>query len=70
MLTPKAIQGYAPFFDYEARMLVRTLYYETEMGGKAIDPAHFVCRYALKYATRASFSHECGILTYVMYHLQ
>jgi hypothetical protein len=70
VLTPKAIQGYAPFFDYEARMLVRSLYYETEMGKKAIDPAHFVARYALKYVTRASFSLGCGILTYVMCRLQ
>ena len=63
MLTPKAIQGYAPFFDYEAHMLVRSLYHETEMGEKAIDPAHFVGRYALKYVTHASLSHGCKILT-------
>ena len=49
MLTSKAIQGYAPFFDYEAHILVRSMYFETEMGKKAIDPAHFVARYALKY---------------------
>jgi len=68
VLTPKAIQGYAPFFDYEAHILVRSMYYETEMGKKAIDPAHFVARYALKYVARGSSSH--GILTYVMCRLQ
>ncbi|KAI0284680.1 cytochrome P450 [Russula aff. rugulosa BPL654] len=55
VLTPKAIQGYAPFFDHEARMLVRSLYYETEMGKKAIDPAHFVARYALNNMLTISF---------------
>jgi hypothetical protein len=77
MLTPKAIQGYAPFFDYEAHMLVRSLYYETEMGEKAIDPEHFVARYALKYVARVSSSlmrdsHTCNMLLTVTcsrYHL-
>jgi cytochrome P450 len=70
VLNPKAIKGYAPFFDYEAHMLVRSLYYETEKGKKAIDPAHFVARYALKYVARASSSHGCGILTNVTCRLQ
>ena len=70
VLTPKAIQGYTPFFDYEAHILVRSMYYETEMGKKPIDPAHFVARYALKYVARASSPHGCGILTYVMCRLQ
>jgi hypothetical protein len=38
------------------------MYYETEMGKKAIDPAHFVARYALKYVAHrlhmdVGFSH-------------
>ena len=70
MLTPKAIQGYAPFFDYEAHILVRSMYYETEMGKKPIDPAHFVARYALKYVEPASSSHGRAIPTYVMRCLQ
>lgn len=70
VLTPKAIQGYAPFFDYEAHILIRSLYYEAEMGKKPIDPAHFVARYALKYVTLESSSCEHGILTYVISRLQ
>ena len=70
VLTPKAIQGYAPFFDYEAHILIRSLYYEAEMGKKPIDPAHFVARYALKYVTLESSSYEHGILTYVISRLQ
>ena len=70
LLTPKAIQGYAPVLDYEAHILVRSMYYETEMGKKPIDPAHFVARYALKYVARASSPHGRGILTYVMRRLQ
>jgi hypothetical protein len=48
-LNPKAIQGYASVLDYEAHILIRSLYYETQMGKLPIDPAHFVGRYVLKY---------------------
>jgi hypothetical protein len=48
LLTPKAIQGYAPVLDYEAHILVRSMYYESKMGKLPINPAHFVGRYALK----------------------
>jgi hypothetical protein len=50
LLTPKAIQGYASVLDYEAHILIRSMYYETKMGQLPINPAHFVGRYALKYA--------------------
>jgi hypothetical protein len=49
LLTPKAIQGYAPVLDYEAHILVRSMYYESKMGKLPINPVHFVGRYALKY---------------------
>ena len=49
LLTPKAIQGYASVLDYEAHILVRSMYYETRAGTLPINPAHFVGRYALKY---------------------
>jgi hypothetical protein len=49
LLTPKAIQGYASVLDYEAHILVRSMYYETKLGTSPINPAHFVGRYALKY---------------------
>lgn len=48
-LSPKAIQGYAPVLDYEAHILIRSMYHETQMGKLPIDPARFVGRYALKY---------------------
>jgi hypothetical protein len=51
-LNPKAIQGYASGLDYEAHILVRSMYFETKMGTMPINPAHFVGRYALKYVTR------------------
>ena len=49
LLTQKAIQGYASVLDYEAHILMRSMYNETRMGKLPIDPAHFVGRYALKY---------------------
>ena len=55
LLTPKAIQGYASILDYEAHILVRSLYYETKMEKLPVNPAHFVGRYALKYVRIAFF---------------
>ena len=49
VLNSKAVQGYASVFDYEARILVQSMYHETRMGMIPIDPAHFVGRFALKY---------------------
>ena len=49
LLTPKAIQGYASVLDYEAHILLRSMYCETRMGKLPINPGHFVGRYALKY---------------------
>ena len=54
-LNPKALQGYASVLDYEAHILVRSMYYETKMGTIPINPAHFVGRYTLKYAITSSF---------------
>ena len=48
VLTPKAIQGYASVLDYEAHILVRSLYHGSKLGTLPIDPAHFTGRYALK----------------------
>jgi hypothetical protein len=49
VLTPKAIQGYTSVLDYEAHILIRSMYRETQMGKLPVNPANFVCRYALKY---------------------
>ena len=55
LLSPKAIQGYASVLDYEAHILVRSLYYKSNMGTLPIDPAHFAGRYALKWVAVISF---------------
>jgi hypothetical protein len=49
MLNPKAIQGCASVLDYEAHILIRSMYYETGMGKLPINPTHVVGRYTLKY---------------------
>jgi len=56
LLTPKAIQGYASVLDYEAHILVRSMYYETRAGTLPINPAHFVGRYALNNMLAISFA--------------
>ena len=61
VLNPKAVQGYASVLDYEAHILVRSIYHETRMGTIPINPAHFVGRYTLKYALTSSFC-ELGCL--------
>jgi hypothetical protein len=48
LLTPKAIQGYASVLDYEAHILVRSLYHKSKMGTLPVNPAHYTGRYALK----------------------
>ena len=54
-LSPKAVQGHASVLDYEAHILVRSMYLESGMGTTPIDPAHFVGRYALKYVAAKCF---------------
>ena len=49
VLTPKAIQGYTSALDYEAHILIRSMYHETQMGKLPINPLHFVRRYTFKY---------------------
>ncbi|KAH8998178.1 cytochrome P450 [Lactarius akahatsu] len=56
LLTQKAIQGYAPVLDYEAHILVRSLYHESKMGTLPINPAHFAGRYALNNMLTISFA--------------
>jgi hypothetical protein len=50
LLNPKAIQGYAPVLDYEAHILIRSLYRASNMGSLPVNPAHLAGRYALKQA--------------------
>ncbi|KAI0304241.1 cytochrome P450 [Russula brevipes] len=58
LLNHRAIQGYAPVLDYEAHILVRSMYYETnlKMGALPINPAHFAGRYALNNMLTISFA--------------
>jgi hypothetical protein len=54
VLNPKAIQEYASVLDYEARILVRSMYFQTRMGTRTINPARFVGRFSLKYVFNVS----------------
>ncbi|KAJ7826623.1 cytochrome P450, partial [Mycena leptocephala] len=47
LLTPKAIQKYADVLDYEAAILVRSFYDESNKGTLPLDPANYAGRYAL-----------------------
>lgn len=48
LLTPKAIQGYANVLDFEAQMLIQSLYRDTQKGKVPVDPASYAGRYAFK----------------------
>ena len=63
LLNPKAIQGYASVLDYEAHILIRSMYYETAMGKLPINPTHVVGRFTLKYVACALAINEHKILT-------
>ncbi|KAH9975033.1 cytochrome P450 [Lactifluus volemus] len=56
LLTPKAIQGYASVLDYEAHILVRSLYHKSKMGTLPVNPAHYTGRYALNNMLTISFA--------------
>jgi len=56
VLNPKAIQGYASVLDYEAHILVRSMYFETRMGITPINPANFVGRYILNNMLMIAFA--------------
>ncbi|KAH9974786.1 cytochrome P450 [Lactifluus volemus] len=56
LLTPKAIQGYSSVLDYEAHILVRSLYHQSKMGTLPINPAHYAGRYALNNMLTVSFA--------------
>ncbi|KAJ7477180.1 cytochrome P450 [Mycena galericulata] len=55
-LTPKAITGYASVLDYEACILVRSLYYESKRGTLPLDPSSYAGRYALNNMLTISFA--------------
>ncbi|KAJ7337558.1 cytochrome P450 [Mycena albidolilacea] len=55
LLTPKAIQTYADVLDYEAAILIRSLYYKSEKGTVPLDPASYAGRYALNNMLTISF---------------
>ncbi|KAF7416426.1 hypothetical protein PC9H_002692 [Pleurotus ostreatus] len=64
LLNSKAVDTYAGTIDYEAHMLVRSLYEASLDGGSAVDPAYFAGRFALKYVTTLN---KARILTHRMY---
>jgi hypothetical protein len=48
-LNPRAIQRFTSVLDYEAHILVQSMYHETRKGTIPINPARFIGRYTLKY---------------------
>ena len=48
LVTPKAIAGYNHTLDYECRIMLRSLYKESQNGTAPISPAHYTGRYTLK----------------------
>lgn len=48
LLTPRAIQGYNSKLEYEAHILIRSLYEDSLKGDFAINPSRNVGRYVLK----------------------
>lgn len=56
LLTPKAIEGYAHVLDYEAHILIKSLYNAAEGGNLPVNPAHYAGRYALKCVSASSQS--------------
>lgn len=47
LLTPKALEGYADVLDYEARIMIRSLFCMSQ-GAVPVNPSHYVGRYAFK----------------------
>jgi len=58
LLSPKAITGYGSTLDYEAHILIGSLFKATRGGKLPIDPAHYVGRFALKSALFSLHSGE------------
>ncbi|PPQ91270.1 hypothetical protein CVT25_006213 [Psilocybe cyanescens] len=54
-LNPKAMQGYAGVMDYEAHMLIKSLYEESQHGKRPINTSHFTGRFALNNMLIMSF---------------
>ena len=48
LLTPKAMQSYADVLDYEARIMIRSLFNVTKQGALPVNPGHYAGRYAFK----------------------
>ncbi|KAI0319249.1 cytochrome P450 [Amylostereum chailletii] len=63
LLTPKAISGYATMIDYEAHMMIRTLYRTSMRGTEAINPSHYIFRYTLNNMLTVSFAYRAGSTT-------
>ncbi|KAI0088423.1 cytochrome P450 [Irpex rosettiformis] len=56
LLTPKAVAGYNDTLDYECRIMLRSLYKESQNGTAPISPAHYTGRYTLNNMLTLSFA--------------
>jgi cytochrome P450 len=48
ILAPRAVAGYSATLEYEAHMLIKSLYHDTEQGKVPVNPARYAGRYVLK----------------------
>ncbi|TFK66957.1 cytochrome P450 [Pluteus cervinus] len=55
LLTPKAIEKYAHVLDYEAHIMVRSLFRDTKQGLVPVNPHHYAGRYVLNNMLTVSF---------------
>ncbi|TFK73810.1 cytochrome P450 [Pluteus cervinus] len=55
LLTPKAIEKYAHVLDYEAHIMVRSLFRDTQQGSMPVNPHHYAGRFVLNNMLTVSF---------------
>ncbi|PCH43872.1 cytochrome P450 [Wolfiporia cocos MD-104 SS10] len=63
ILAPKAIKRYHSTLQYEAHMLVRSLYYGTQNGTIPVNPARYAGRYVLNNMLSVTFATRIGSVT-------
>ncbi|EGO26305.1 hypothetical protein SERLADRAFT_367896 [Serpula lacrymans var. lacrymans S7.9] len=60
ILAPKAVESYSATLDYEAHMLIRSLFHDTKQGLIPVNPAHYAGRYVLNNMLSVTFGTRTG----------
>ncbi|KAF9254155.1 cytochrome P450, partial [Marasmius fiardii PR-910] len=60
ILAPRVVEGYSTQLDYEAHMLIRSLYQDTKQGEVPVNPARYVGRYVLNNMLSVTFGTRTG----------